>query len=376
MSASNNNDQQNRTILVTGGAGFIGSALIRYLLNFPENMVVNVDAMTYAASPRTLLPFAGNPRYIFEKADICDRKAMGDIIMRHRPGAIIHLAAESHVDRSIDNPFAFVTTNVMGTCTLLQEALSYWRSLDSDMAAGFRFLHVSTDEVYGSLGETGSFSEQSGYMPNSPYAASKASSDHFVRAWHHTHGLPVLISNCSNNYGPYQFPEKLVPLMIIRALQGQSLPVYGKGLNIRDWLHVDDHADALWGILTGGRIGESYNIGGENEYTNIDIVKTICAILDKLVPDPQGRKYERLISYVSDRPGHDFRYAIDSAKLQRELEWRPRKTFSDGLEETVMWYLDNRQWWQEILDDCYSGERLGLEKTAPDSPKTGNTKTR
>lgn len=347
-------------ILVTGGSGFIGSALVRHILDETDCSVINLDALTYAASPRTLNAYRNHPRYVFEHKNICDKDSIKALLSHHKPDGIIHLAAESHVDRSIDNPLSFVWTNVVGTCNLLDEAHSYWKKLDGGKRDNFRFLHVSTDEVYGSLGETGVFTEESAYAPNSPYAASKASSDHFIRAWHHTHGLPVLISNCSNNFGPYQFPEKLIPLMIIKALRGEPLPVYGKGLNVRDWLYVEDHADALWAIYSKGKIGTSYNVGGNNEFTNIEIVRRLCSLLDEYAPAANDRPYSDLITYVADRPGHDLRYAIDSTRLCRDLDWQPKQDFEEGLRKTVRWYLDNRSWWQEILDNNYAGARLGL----------------
>ncbi|MEJ2378420.1 MAG: dTDP-glucose 4,6-dehydratase [Pseudolabrys sp.] len=348
--------------MVTGGAGFIGSALVRYLLRETEVEVVNVDALTYAASPSTLAAFRDHPRHRFEHADIRDRKRLRDILSRHRPQGVIHLAAESHVDRSIDDACSFIDTNVVGTYALLEEALRHWRALDHENQERFRFHHVSTDEVYGSLSPAeAAFSETTPYAPNSPYAASKAASDHFVRAWHKTYGLPVVISNCSNNYGSYQFPEKLIPLMIIKALRGEDMPVYGEGANVRDWLYVDDHAEALWTIFKRGREGECYNIGNSGERRNIDVVRAICALLDELSPDPGGRPHERLIRFVTDRLGHDLRYAIDARKLAEETGWRPRHAFEQGLRRTVEWYLSNRPWWEEILSGAYGGERLGLK---------------
>ncbi|MCR6629393.1 MAG: dTDP-glucose 4,6-dehydratase [Magnetospirillum sp.] len=346
------------TVLVTGGAGFIGSAVVRHLIDATQARVVNVDALTYAANLDNLAMVEGDPRYLFEHADIRDKAALQRIFARHRPDAVMHLAAESHVDRSIDGPAEFVQTNVVGTVTLLEAALEYWRGLDADAQARFRFLHVSTDEVYGSLGEEGLFSETSQYQPNSPYSASKAASDHFVRAWHHTYGLPTLITNCTNNYGPYQFPEKLIPLVVLKALAGESLPVYGKGENVRDWLHVDDHARALLAVLKRGRVGETYGIGGQAERRNIDLVRQICAILDGLLP--AGAPHARLITMVSDRPGHDLRYAMDIGKIGAELGWRPQETLESGLTATIAWYLDNRVWWQRIKDGVYRGQRLGL----------------
>ena len=352
-----------RTILVTGGAGFIGSALCRQLIATSRATIVNVDKLTYAANPAALASIEGNPRYRFEKADICDAGAMTRIFAAHRPDAVVHLAAETHVDRSIDGPAVFIQTNVVGTATLLQVALDHWRALDAAAQARFRFHHVSTDEVYGSLGATGRFTETTPYDPRSPYSASKASSDHLVSAWHHTFGLPTVISNCSNNYGPWQFPEKLIPLMILNALEGRALPVYGRGDNVRDWLHVEDHAAALARILAAGRVGEKYNVGGEAERANIDVVRAICALVDAHAPALPTGPRENLITYVADRPGHDKRYAMDASKLARELGWRPKETFESGLAGTVRWYLDNRAWWSGVRK-VYGGERLGLAPAA------------
>ena len=350
------------TLLITGGAGFIGSAVIRYLIENTEHIVVNVDKLTYAGNLDSLVMIADNPRYHFEQADICDAAAMREIFVRYQPSAIMHLAAESHVDRSIEGPSEFIQTNIVGTCVLLEVAREYWSALSKDKQGSFRFHHVSTDEVYGSLGKTGLFTEQSRYEPNSPYSASKASSDHLVRAWHETYGLPVVITNCSNNYGPYQFPEKLIPLMILNALSGKPLPIYGKGDQIRDWLYVDDHARALCLVLSQGKVGEIYNIGGHNEKTNLEVVHTLCAHLDELVPDhPDGvSAYADLITYVADRPGHDQRYAIDANKIKTELGWVPEETFDSGMLKTVKWYLDNLEWCQRVQDGSYRGERLGL----------------
>lgn len=349
-----------RRFLVTGGAGFIGSAVVRKLIRETPHHVLVVDALTYAGNLDSLRPVADSPRYRFLHADIRDQAAMQAAIREFRPDVIMHLAAESHVDRSIDGPAEFLSTNVTGTFTLLQAALDYWRSLDGAGRATFRFHHISTDEVFGSLGDEGYFREDSPYQPNSPYSASKAASDHFVRAWHHTYGLPVVITNCSNNYGPYHFPEKLIPLMIINALEGKPLPVYGKGENVRDWLYVDDHADALVQVATRGRNGESYNIGGWNERRNIDVVRAICALLDELSPETAHGGHERLITWVADRPGHDHRYAIDASKIERELGWKPKETFESGLRRTVEWYLANREWWERVRSGVYRGERLGL----------------
>ncbi|WP_038364523.1 dTDP-glucose 4,6-dehydratase [Bosea sp. UNC402CLCol] len=344
--------------LVTGGAGFIGSAVVRKLIKETGHQVCVVDKLTYAGNLASLEPVAGNNRYRFEQADIGDAERMKAIFADFAPDVVMHLAAESHVDRSIDGPAAFIETNIVGTFTLLQEALRHFRGLDESGKARFRFHHISTDEVFGSLGDEGFFREDTAYQPNSPYSASKAASDHLVRAWHHTYGLPVVMTNCSNNYGPYHFPEKLIPLMIINALEGKPLPVYGNGQNVRDWLYVDDHADALLTVATTGTLGESYNIGGHNEKANIEVVKAICAILDELKPDPKGPR-ERLISYVTDRPGHDARYAIDAGKIGRELGWTPKETFETGLRRTVEWYLANPQWWGDIRSGIYRGERLG-----------------
>lgn len=344
--------------LVTGGAGFIGSAVVRKLIGETDHEVCVVDKLTYAGNLASLAPVSGSNRYRFEQADIGDGERMKAIFADFQPDIVMHLAAESHVDRSIDGPAAFIETNVVGSFTLLQEALRHFRGLPEDRKARFRFHHISTDEVFGSLGSDGFFREDTAYQPNSPYSASKAASDHLVRAWHHTYGLPVVMTNCSNNYGPYHFPEKLIPLMIINALEGKPLPVYGNGLNVRDWLYVDDHADALITVATTGRLGESYNIGGHNEKTNIEVVKAICALLDELRPDPKGSR-ERLIHYVTDRPGHDARYAIDAGKIGRELGWKPKETFETGLRRTVEWYLANPVWWGDIRSGVYRGERLG-----------------
>lgn len=346
------------TILVTGGAGFIGSAVVRLLIGSTSARVVNLDALTYAANLDNLTTVEADPRYTFEQADIRDKAALQAIFARHRPAAVMHLAAESHVDRSIDGPAEFVQTNVVGTVTLLEAALEYWRGLDAGRQAAFRFLHISTDEVFGSLGEEGLFSETSQYQPNSPYSASKAASDHFVRAWLHTYGLPTLITNCTNNYGPYQFPEKLIPLVILKALAGEKLPVYGRGDNVRDWLHVEDHARALVTVLERGRVGEIYAIGGQAEQRNIDLVRQICRILDEM--RPAGAPHERLITMVADRPGHDMRYAMDIGKISSELGWKPQETLESGLRATVAWYLANETWWRRVKDGGYRGQRLGL----------------
>ena len=348
-----------KRILVTGGAGFIGSAVVRQLLAETDAFVVNVDKLTYAANLSSLPGAAENPRYAFEKVDICDGDELRRVFAEHRPDAVMHLAAESHVDRSIDGPGEFIQTNVVGTFRLLEAARGYWMGLPADERAAFRFHHISTDEVFGTLGDEGFFTETTAYSPNSPYSASKASSDHLVRAWHETYGLPVVLTNCSNNYGPYHFPEKLIPLMILKGLKGEPLPVYGKGDNVRDWLYVEDHARALRLVLEKGVIGESYNIGGYNERTNLDVVRTLCTLLDELAP--AGAPHDRLITFVADRPGHDKRYAIDASKITRELGWKPQETFETGLRKTVEWYLENRSWWEAILNGSYRGERLGLD---------------
>lgn len=350
------------TVLVTGGAGFIGSALIRFLIRETDAKVINVDKLTYAANLDNLSEEVRSPRYRFFKADICNADDMAQIMAQTQPDRIIHLAAESHVDRSIEGPMAFVQTNLVGTATLLQAALQYWSTLSGPAKAGFRFHHVSTDEVFGSLGAEGLFNEQTPYDPRSPYSATKAGSDHLVRAWAHTFGLPVVMSNCSNNYGPYQFPEKLIPLMILNALAGADLPVYGDGTNVRDWLHVEDHTRALWLVCNQGVLGESYNIGGHNEVKNIDIVHLICDRLDSLSPLPGGRSRRDLVRFVTDRPGHDRRYAIDAGKIERELGWRPVFDFDHGLGSTIDWYLTNEAWWAPLR--AASRERRGLAVAA------------
>lgn len=349
-------------LIITGGAGFIGTAVIRYLINETETTLINVDKLTYAGNFDSLLTVANHPRYHFAKIDIGDANALQSLFADFQPDAIMHLAAESHVDRSIDGPAEFINTNIVGTYTLLETARQYWQTLDPAAKARFRFHHVSTDEVYGSLGPTGFFTEETPYRPNSPYSASKAASDHLVRAWHHTFKLPVVTTNCSNNYGPYQFPEKLIPLIILNALEGKPLPVYGKGENIRDWLYVEDHARALYLVLTQGKLGETYNIGGHNEKNNLEVVKTLCATLDELLPDSPHKPHEQLISFVTDRPGHDLRYAIDASKIEHELGWKPQESFDTGLRKTVQWYLENKNWWQRVRDGSYRGERLGLGK--------------
>jgi dTDP-glucose 4,6-dehydratase len=347
-----------RTIMVTGGAGFIGSAVIRHFLDRTDHKVINVDKLTYAAHLGSIPQARGHSRYRLEEVDICDAAETRKLFRQHQPDAVINLAAESHVDRSIDGPSAFVQTNLVGTFTLLEAALQYWRALDQNHRDKFRFVHVSTDEVFGSLARNGLFSENSPYAPNSPYAATKAGSDHLVRAWRETYGLPTIVTNCSNNYGPCQFPEKLIPHIILRGLADQSLPVYGDGLNIRDWLFVEDHARALALVLECGQVGETYNIGARNERTNKDVVEMICDILDDLAPSAQGPR-RRLISFVTDRPGHDRRYAIDPSKIERELGWQPLESFESTLALTVQWYLKNRPWWEQILNGRYKPERLG-----------------
>jgi dTDP-glucose 4,6-dehydratase len=345
-------------VFVTGGAGFIGSALVRQLVAAGTE-VVTIDKLTYAGNRDNLAPVEGSPRHVFAEADVCDGPAMRRLFAEHRPEAVYHLAAESHVDRSIDAPAAFVETNVVGTATLLDAALEHWRGLDAAATAAFRFLNVSTDEVYGELGASGHFSETSPYRPNSPYAASKAAADHLARAWHRTYGLPVLISNCGNNYGPYQFPEKLVPLTILNALEGKPLPIYGRGLQVRDWIHVDDHAAALRAVVARGRLGETYLIGARGERRNIDLVRALCAVLDELMPGSPHRPHERLMTFVTDRPGHDARYAIDPAKCERELGWRPQVALDRGLRDTVAWYIANREWCARA-SARYDRGRLGL----------------
>jgi dTDP-glucose 4,6-dehydratase len=345
-------------LLVTGGAGFIGSAVVRRAIA-DGHAVVNVDALTYAANPANVASVAENPAYAFEQVDIRDRAGLDRVFATHAPDAVMHLAAESHVDRSIDGPAAFIDTNITGTYTLLEAARAYWGGTRDTPGRDFRFHHISTDEVFGTLGETGLFTEETPYAPNSPYSASKAASDHLVRAWGETYGLPVVMSNCSNNYGPYHFPEKLIPVVILNALAGKEIPVYGKGINVRDWLFVEDHATALLAVVTKGVLGESYNIGGNAEATNIDIVRRICALMDEL--NPTGAPHDRLITYVKDRPGHDLRYAIDASKIKAELGWQPSVTLDEGLRRTVTWYLENRPWWQAIQDGGYKLERLGLK---------------
>src|SRR5579871_3459813 len=347
-------------LLITGGCGFIGSAVVRHLMRQTDHVVINVDKLTYAASEEALEEARDHIRHVLVRADISNSAAMRQVFATHQPDAVMHLAAESHVDRSIDGPADFIQTNIVGTYVLLETALTYWRGLPKAAQRDFRFHHISTDEVFGSLDAGGAFDETTAYAPRSPYSASKAASDHLVRSWHHTYGLPVLVTNCSNNYGPYHFPEKLIPLTIINGLEGKKLPVYGTGSNVRDWLYVEDHARALLAVVAGGKIGETYCIGGRSERTNLDVVKAVCALLDELVPNAAIGRREDLISFVTDRPGHDLRYAIDPARIGDELGWRPHETFETGLRKTVQWYLANRPWWQRIRDNVYAGERLGV----------------
>jgi len=353
-----------RPILVTGGSGFIGSALIRSLIRQTDESVVNVDCLTYAATDGSLAEVRGSPRYTFEDVDICDGRSLRRVFETHRPKAVAHLAAESHVDRSIDGPLLFVHSNVVGTCTLLGEARRFHAGLDGADREGFRFLHVSTDEVYGSLGPSGVFTESSPYDPNSPYSASKAAADHFARVWQRVYELPVIVTNCSNNYGPFQFPEKLIPNMTLRAVERRPLPVYGDGRNVRDWLYVEDHVDALLAVLDRGRVGETYCIGGDSERQNIEVVMRLCDILDEIRPRGDGRSFRSQITFVPDRRAHDRRYAVDSSKIAREVGWRPRDTFETGLRRTVEWYLENEAWWGRIRETRYRGERLGLRVSA------------
>ncbi|AID87693.1 MULTISPECIES: dTDP-glucose 4,6-dehydratase [Klebsiella] len=351
------------TILVTGGAGFIGSAVVREIITATSDNVVIIDKLTYAGNLMSLAPVAGDPRFAFERVDICNRAELDRVFRHYQPDTVMHLAAESHVDRSIDGPAAFIETNIVGTYTLLEAARAWWNTLARDKKSAFRFHHISTDEVYGDLHDSGAFfTETTAYAPSSPYSASKASSDHLVRAWQRTYGLPALVTNCSNNYGPYHFPEKLIPLTILNALAGKPLPVYGNGQQIRDWLFVEDHARALYQVATRGEPGETYNIGGHNERKNIEVVETICDLLEELAPHkPDGLAcYRDLITFVADRPGHDLRYAIDATKIERELGWTPDETFTSGMRKTVAWYLANESWWRQVLDGSYQGERLGL----------------
>ena len=346
---------------VTGGCGFIGANFIQYLLNKTKpNSVVNLDKLTYAGNQKNLADFEQDPRYIFVHGDICDAELVSKLFTEYQPNYIVNFAAESHVDRSIDGPAEFIQTNIVGTSVLLQEALKYYSTLKGKESERFRFHHVSTDEVFGSLSESGFFTEETPYDPSSPYSASKASSDHLIRAWHRTFDLPVLISNCSNNYGPYQFPEKLIPLMILNCLEEKPLPVYGTGENIRDWLYVEDHCDAIYTILQKGTIGETYNVGGNNEIKNIQIVEVICDILNDIHPAGSGKSYHELINFVKDRPGHDFRYAIDASKLKKEIGWEPKESFNTGIQKTIEWYLKNEEWWRIIQENTYKQERLGI----------------
>jgi dTDP-glucose 4,6-dehydratase len=354
----------NQTFLVTGGAGFIGANFVRRMIRMGDARVVNLDALTYAGNRDTLAPIMSHPNHHFVRGSIADRTLVCELLSEYRPAAIVNLAAETHVDRSIDGPANFVQTNVLETFELLEAVWDYWSSLSGAAREGFRFLHISTDEVYGSLGASGLFTEESPYAPNSPYAASKAASDHFVRAYHRTYGLPTLTINCSNNYGPYQFPEKLIPLAIRKALTGEQIPIYGDGSNVRDWLYVEDHCRAITSILERGRIGSTYNVGGKNERTNLQVIRTVCTLLDKLVPDSPFVPHASLIAFVTDRPGHDRRYAIDAGKIRRELGWFPKETLETGLEKTVQWYLNNPRWSERTSSGVYRGERLGLERRA------------
>lgn len=350
-------------IIITGGAGFIGSAVARYIIDYTQDQILILDSLTYAGNLESLASIAQNDRYKFEHTDICNRTELNRVIAEFQPEAIMHLAAESHVDRSIDGPAAFIETNIVGTYTLLEAARQYWQTLGEQAKKTFRFHHISTDEVYGDLhGINDLFTESTPYAPSSPYSASKASSDHLVRAWLRTYGLPTIVTNCSNNYGPYHFPEKLIPLTILNALEGKALPIYGNGTQVRDWLYVEDHARALYKVVCEGEVGETYNIGGHNERKNIEVVQTICCLLDELVPNKTGNqaKYEDLITFVTDRPGHDMRYAIDASKIERELGWCPQETFESGIRKTVEWYLENEEWWSRVKDGSYAGERLGL----------------
>jgi len=348
-----------RSILVTGGAGFIGGNFVHFVLARGDDRIVNLDKLTYAGNLDTLDGLKDHPRHLFVQGDIADRSLVRQLLDEHKVDAVVNFAAESHVDRSIDGPAAFIETNVVGTFNLLDCARAYWSRLEGPKRLAFRFLHVSTDEVYGSLGPEGLFTERTAYAPNSPYSASKAASDHLVRAWHHTYGLPVLTTNCSNNYGPYQFPEKLIPLMIAKAIAGEPLPIYGDGGNVRDWLYVEDHCRAIARVLEAGRPGEVYNVGGDSERTNLEVVDTLCALLDEALPHSTHRPHAKLKQFVPDRPGHDRRYAIDASKLKRELGWAPTESFETGLRRTLRWYLDNRQWVQRVTDGSYRGQRLG-----------------
>lgn len=351
-----------KTILVTGGAGFIGGNFIIKQIKETDNYIINFDSLTYASDLSKFDNLKKNSKYKLIKSNICNREQVHKCLDTYKPDVIVHFAAESHVDRSIEDPSQFIQTNIVGTSILLEESTKYYNNLEKEKKKSFRFLHVSTDEVFGELGEKGKFNEETPYNPSSPYSASKASSDHLVRAWYRTYGLPILITNCSNNYGPYQFPEKLIPLMIINANSNKQLPVYGKGENIRDWLYVEDHCDAIYEVLNKGKIGETYNIGGNYEKTNIEVVKKICDILDEISPNKNGKSFKKLIKFVKDRPGHDFRYAMDITKIKQELNWAPKESFSSGIRKTIKWYLDNEKWWKDIQKKKYKQERLGVIK--------------
>ena len=357
-------------VLVTGGAGFIGGNFIHHLIGSTAAEVANLDLLTYAGNRQTLTAIEDDPRYRFVQGDIADRDRVHKLIEEFRPDCIVNFAAESHVDRSIDGPADFIHTNIVGTYNLLDRALAHWRTLDEAGKSRFRFLHVSTDEVYGSLGETGAFTEQTPYAPSSPYSASKASSDHLVQAWHHTYGLPTLTTNCSNNYGPYQYPEKLIPLMILNALAGKPLPIYGTGNNVRDWLYVEDHCRAIWHVVKHGQPGEMYNVGGNSEKTNLEVVDTLCALLDELVPDSAHKPHAQLKTFVADRPGHDWRYAIDASKIRDRLGWQPQESFESGMRRTVQWYLSHRDWCEQVKEGNYEGQRLGLQPAAKQGTAT------
>jgi len=355
-----------KKIIVTGGAGFIGSAVIRFLINNTSHEVLNIDKLTYAGNLESLLPIADSDRYSFIQLDICDKAELDRVVAKYQPDVIMHLAAESHVDRSIDGPMDFIQTNIIGTYNLLESARHYYLGLSEEKREQFKFHHISTDEVYGDLVDPDAlFTETTAYAPSSPYSASKASSDHLVRAWMRTYGLPTIITNCSNNYGPYHFPEKLIPLMILNALEGKKLPVYGDGQQIRDWLYVEDHAEALVTVAMHGKAGETYNVGGHNEKTNLEVVETLCDLLDELVPEKPNSivSYRELITFVADRPGHDIRYAIDASKIEKDLGWTPKETFKSGIRKTVSWYLDNKQWWERVLDGTYARTRLGIKES-------------